>query len=50
MCRKLRKGKSVETIAEELEENIENILPICKIAAESAPEYDNSQVYKAVKK
>lgn len=49
VCRKLRKGKSVETIAEELEEDIEKILPICKIAAESAPEYDSSQVYKAVK-
>ncbi len=49
VCRKLRKGKSVETIAEELEEDIENILLIYKIAAKYAPEYDNSQVYNAVK-
>ena len=49
VCRKLRKGKSKETIAEELEEELENIVQICEIASAYAPEYDSHQIYEAMK-
>ena len=46
VCRKLRKGKAAETIADELEEDLENILPICEVAAYYAPDYDSEQVFE----
>ena len=49
VCRKLRKGKSEETIAEELEEELESIVQICEIASSYAPEYDSHQIYEAMK-
>ena len=49
VCRKLRKNKSPEIIAEELEEDLEHILLICKIASKYAPEYDSHQVYENLK-
>lgn len=49
ICRKLRKGKTAEIIAEELEEDIENILPICKIASNYAPDYDSKQIFDVLK-
>ena len=49
VCRKLRKGKSAEMIAEELEEDIEEIRLICDAAGEYAPEYDVEQVFVSVK-
>lgn len=49
VCRKLRKGKTAEVIAEELEEDLQNILPICEGALEYAPDYDSHQVYEKVK-
>ncbi|MGN0432267.1 MAG: hypothetical protein ACI4EQ_07910 [Lachnospiraceae bacterium] len=49
VCRKLRKGKSEETIAEELEEELESIVQICEIASAYAPEYDSHQIYEAMK-
>ncbi len=44
-CRKLRKGKTPETIAPELEEALELIQNICRTASSFAPEYDFDQVY-----
>ncbi len=46
-CRKLRKGKTPETIAAELEEGLELIQNICRTASSFAPEYDLDQVYNA---
>lgn len=46
-CRKLRKGKTPETIAAELEEGLELIQNICRTASSFAPEYDFDQVYDA---
>ncbi|MCM1262072.1 MAG: Rpn family recombination-promoting nuclease/putative transposase [Butyrivibrio sp.] len=41
VCRKLKKGKTLETIAEELEEdNIDTVQRICDIAKKYAPNYD----------
>lgn len=45
VCRKLRRGMEPEQIAQELEESI---CQLCEIAAPYAPEYDSSQVLKAV--
>lgn len=46
-CRKLRKGKAPEVIAEELEEGLELIQSICRTAAGFVPEYDWDKVYRA---
>ena len=46
VVRKLRKGKSVEQIADELEEDTVMIAPICKAAEEFAPEYDEEKVFR----
>ncbi|MBR1852816.1 MAG: hypothetical protein IJ794_06705, partial [Lachnospiraceae bacterium] len=45
VCRKLRKGKAVEVIADELEEDIEEIQSICVAAEAFAPDYDEEQVF-----
>jgi len=47
--RKLRKGKSVEQIADELEEDTATIAPICKVAEEFAPEYDEGKIFDKLK-
>ncbi|WP_049962312.1 hypothetical protein [Oribacterium sp. FC2011] len=48
ICRKLRKGKSVIQIADELEEDEIRVQSICDTAAEFAPDYDEEKVIKAV--
>ena len=40
ICKKLIKGKSVEQIADDLEDTVENITIICEVANEFAPDYD----------
>ena len=47
--RKLRKGKSVEQIADELEADMETIAPICQAAEEFAPEYDEEKIFERLK-
>jgi predicted transposase YdaD len=49
VCKKLRRQKSVETIADELEEDEERIRRICKAAQNYAPEYDSQQIYEELK-
>ncbi len=46
VCKKLRKNKTPEEIAEELEEEMEVIAPICDMLEEFAPEYDSDKVYE----
>ena len=48
ICRKLRRGKSVTQIADELEEDEIRVQSICDTAAEFAPDYDEDKVIKAV--
>ena len=48
ICKKLRKRKSAETIAEELEEELPKIRNICRIAAAFAPDYDVEKVLNAL--
>ena len=46
ICKKLRRGKSTEMIADELEEDFEFIKRVCLIAEKYAPEYDCEQIYR----
>ena len=47
VCRKLRKGKEPERIAEELEEEVALIQRICQAAKEFGTGYDEEKVFKA---
>lgn len=47
-CKKIKKGKTSEEIAEELEEDISAIEPIYKAALEEAPEYDTDAIYNKI--
>ena len=47
ICKKLRKGKEVKTIAEELEEDINVVEEIYKTAQKFEPEYDVEEIVKA---
>ena len=46
ICIKLKKGKTPEMIAQELEEDLSPIRSICEAAEEFAPEYDWKAVYE----
>ena len=48
VCCKLKKGKTPEEIADALEEPIENIRKICRIAERYAPEYSAEDVCRAL--
>ena len=48
ICCKLRKGKSIPQIADELEEDEDKIKAICDVAKEFAPDYDENKVIRAV--
>lgn len=48
ICKKLKKNKSVEEIADDLEEEISVIELICRIAVGFAPEYDCQKVKERV--
>ena len=48
ICRKLRKGKNVSQIAEDLEEDEIRVQAICNEAVRFAPDYDEEQVVKVV--
>ncbi len=45
VCRKLKKNKSVQSIADELEEDLEKVRKICEAASGHAPEYDCDKIY-----
>ena len=44
VCKKLKKGKTVSCIAEELEESLEGIEIICEVAKKYAPNYDIDKI------
>ena len=48
LCCKLKKGKTPEKIADALEEPVENIQKICRIAERYAPEYPVEEVWHAL--
>lgn len=49
ICRKLKRGKIPEVIADELEEELSVIREICNTAKNYEPEYDSDQIYNAWK-
>jgi len=44
-CAKLKKGKSIEEIADALEQDVSTISAICEAAKAFAPEYDAKKIY-----
>ncbi len=48
ICRKLRRGKDVPQIADEVEEDEIRVQLICDIAGRFAPDFDTDQVFEAV--
>lgn len=46
ICRKKQKSKTPEVIAEELEEDLEQVKRIYDVADEFAPEYDEEKIYE----
>ncbi len=48
VCRKLRKGKKLDQIADEVEESVENLRPIYDVATGFAPDYDEEAVILAI--
>ena len=44
---KLKRGCSIEEIAEILEEDIETIRPICEVARAYAPDYEIEKIWSA---
>ncbi len=48
ICKKMRKGRTLETIADELEEEIYVIAPIYEVASKFLPDYDSELVYEEV--
>lgn len=50
ICKKIKKGKSPEEIAEELEEEIDTVRLIYELAMESAPEFDSDKIFEKLQK
>ena len=48
VCRKLRKGKDADEIADALEEELSVVERICKAARELGTEYDVQKIYQKV--
>lgn len=48
ICKKLKKGKTPEVIAEELEEDLSVVLAVVEAAAAYAPDFDVEAVYKEI--
>ena len=49
VCKKLAKGKDLDEIADELEEDVEVIKPMYNVAVKYAPDYDAEKVFEAYK-
>ena len=47
VCKKLAKGRDVDTIAYEVEESVDMVKGICSVAKDFAPAYDPEKVYDA---
>ena len=50
VCKKLRKSKTAAEIAEDLEEDINEITRICRVAEKYAPDYDTEAIYNELMK
>ncbi|MBE5845062.1 MAG: hypothetical protein E7302_12975 [Butyrivibrio sp.] len=45
ICKKLKKGKDINTIADEVEEEVETITPIVEVAKKHSPDYDVDTIF-----
>ena len=50
VCKKLRKSKTAAEIAEDLEEDINEITRICRVVEKYAPDYDTEAIYNELMK
>ena len=50
ICKKLRKGKDISTIADEVEEEVDVITPIVEAAKKYEPDYDVDAIYEELHK
>ncbi|MDO4328969.1 MAG: hypothetical protein Q4C66_06500 [Lachnospiraceae bacterium] len=50
ICKKIKKGKPIETITEELEVELSTVSEICMIAQKYAPDYDCTSIYQELVK
>ena len=50
VCKKLVKNKSIEEIADDLEEDVSTIEKICNVASKFAPEFDVDSIMEALEK
>ena len=50
ICKKLKKGKDIDTIADEVEEEVTIITPIVEVAKKFAPDYDVDAIYAELHK
>ena len=50
VCRKMQKGKNADIIADELEEELDIVENICRVAVGFAPEYDAVAIYNEIQK
>ena len=50
ICKKIQKGKTLEKISEEIEEDAEKIRPIYETAMQCAPEYDLNKIYNLLQR
>lgn len=48
IIKKIRKDKTPEVIADELEEDVNTIRHICTIVRDFAPDYNHKQIYSAL--
>lgn len=48
ICKKLRKGKDVYQIADEVEEDVSRVKAICNVAEKFAPDYEVEKVLEAL--
>ena len=48
VCKKVKRGKSLSVIAEELEEEEESLKVIYEAVLDATPDYDVDQIYKVV--
>ncbi len=45
ICKKLERGKDIDTIADEVEETVASVTPICEVAKKYSPNYDVDAIY-----
>ena len=50
VVKKIKRGKNITEIADELEETVETITPGYEAALKAAPDYDEAAIYEALKK